>query len=156
MTAFSTAGTAFSAIPAIAPDHAHPYWTFERVADALGTGPRIPRPLAGVSTDTRAMSRGDVFVALIGEHFDAHDFLAAARDAGAAAFVVSDSVGAWLGLGVAALAGVAWNFCHWSSRAEAEAGGKGTIHVGKSRSRAMGRASIPIKESILRKFPPTS
>lgn len=99
MTAFSTAGTAFSAIPAIAPDHAHPYWTFERVADALGTGPRIPRPLAGVSTDTRAMARGDVFVALIGEHFDAHDFLAAARDAGAAAFVVSDATKA-AGLGV--------------------------------------------------------
>jgi len=99
VTAFSTAGTAFSAIPAIAPDHAHPYWTFERVADALGTGPRIPRPLAGVSTDTRAMSRGDVFVALIGEHFDAHDFLAAARDAGAAAFVVSDATKA-AGLGV--------------------------------------------------------
>ena len=99
MTAFSTAGTAFSAIPAIAPDHAHPYWTFERVADALRTGPRIPRPLAGVSTDTRAMARGDVFVALIGEHFDAHDFLAAARDAGAAAFVVSDATKA-AGLGV--------------------------------------------------------
>jgi len=99
VTAFSTAGTAFSAIPAIAPDHAHPYWTFERVADALGTGPRIPRPLAGVSTDTRAMARGDVFVALIGEHFDAHDFLAAARDAGAAAFVVSDATKA-AGLGV--------------------------------------------------------
>ncbi|WP_396200246.1 UDP-N-acetylmuramoyl-tripeptide--D-alanyl-D-alanine ligase [Gemmatimonas sp.] len=99
MTAFSTAGTAFSAIPAIAPDHAHPYWTFERVADALGTGPRIPRPLAGVSTDTRAIARGDVFVALKGEHFDAHDFLATARDAGAAAFVVSDATKA-AGLGV--------------------------------------------------------
>ncbi len=99
MTAFSTAGTAFSAIPAIAPDHAHPYWTFERVADALGTGPRIPRPLAGVSTDTRAIARGDVFVALKGEHFDAHDFLATARDAGAAAFVVSDASKA-AGLGV--------------------------------------------------------
>jgi UDP-N-acetylmuramoyl-tripeptide--D-alanyl-D-alanine ligase len=99
VTAFSTAGTAFSAIPAIAPDHAHPYWTFERVADALGTGPRIPRPLAGVSTDTRAIARGDVFVALKGEHFDAHDFLATARDAGAAAFVVSDATKA-AGLGV--------------------------------------------------------
>ncbi len=99
MTAFSTAGTAFNAIPAVAPDHAHPYWTFERVADALGTGPRIPRPLAGVSTDTRAIARGDVFVALIGERFDAHDFLATARDAGAAAFVVSDAAKA-AGLGV--------------------------------------------------------
>ncbi len=99
MTAFSTAGTAFSAIPAVAPDHAHPFWTFERVADALGTGPRIPRALAGVSTDTRAIARGDVFVALVGERFDAHDFLASARDAGAAAFVVSDATKA-AGLGV--------------------------------------------------------
>ena len=99
MTAFSTAGTAFSAIPAVAPDLAHPYWTFERVADALNTGPRIPRPLAGVSTDTRSIARGDVFVALVGERFDAHDFLAIARDAGAAAFVVSDATKA-AGLGV--------------------------------------------------------
>ncbi len=99
MTAFSTAGTAFSAIPAVAPDLAHPYWTFERVADALNTGPRIPRPLAGVSTDTRSIARGDVFVALVGERFDAHDFLATARDAGAAAFVVSDATKA-AGLGV--------------------------------------------------------
>jgi UDP-N-acetylmuramoyl-tripeptide--D-alanyl-D-alanine ligase len=99
VTAFSTAGTAFSAIGAVAPGHAHPYWTFERVADALGTGPRIPRPLAGVCTDTRAIARGDVFVALIGEHFDAHDFLATAREAGAAAFVVSDATKA-AGLGV--------------------------------------------------------
>ena len=99
MTAFSTAGTAFSAVGAVAPDRAHPYWTFERVADALGTGPRIPRPLAGVCTDTRALTRGDVFVALIGEHFDAHDFLATAREAGAAAFVVSDATKA-AGLGV--------------------------------------------------------
>lgn len=99
MTAFSTAGTAFSAIPAIAPDLAHSYWTFERVADALGTGPRIPRPLAGVSTDTRTLARGDVFVALIGERFDAHDLLITARDAGAAAFVVSDATKA-AGLGV--------------------------------------------------------
>jgi len=99
VTAFSTAGTAFSAIPAVAPDLAHPYWTFERVADALNTGPRIPRPLAGVSTDTRSIARGDVFVALVGERFDAHDFLAIARDAGAAAFVVSDATKA-AGLGV--------------------------------------------------------
>jgi len=99
VTAFSTAGTAFSAIPAVAPDQAHAYWTFARIADALGTGPRIPRPLAGVSTDTRAIARGDVFVALVGERFDAHDFLATARDAGAAAFVVSDATKA-AGLGV--------------------------------------------------------
>lgn len=90
MSPFTTAGTAFTAIPAVAPDLAHPYWTFERVAAALGTGPSMPNPLAGVSTDTRRVARGEVFVALVGEQYDAHDFLAQARDAGAAAFVVSD------------------------------------------------------------------
>ena len=94
-----TAGTAVSAVPAVTPDTAHPYWTFERVAQALGTGPAMPNPLAGVSTDTRKIARGDLFVALRGERFDAHDFLAQARDAGAAGFVVSDATKA-AGLGV--------------------------------------------------------
>jgi UDP-N-acetylmuramoyl-tripeptide--D-alanyl-D-alanine ligase len=93
------AGTAFAAVPAVSPDHAHPYWTFARVADALGVGPAMDAPLAGVSTDTRRIAPGDVFVALRGEQFDAHDFLAAAKAAGAAAFVVSDAEKA-VGLGV--------------------------------------------------------
>lgn len=99
MSAFTTAGTAFAAVPAVGPAYAHPYWTFERVAQALGTGPSMPNALAGIGTDTRALQRGEVFVALRGERYDAHDFLAAARDAGAAAFVVSDPAKA-AGLGV--------------------------------------------------------
>ncbi len=43
---------------------------------------------ARVSTDTRSVAPGDCFVALKGERFDAHDFLAAARDAGAVAAIV--------------------------------------------------------------------
>lgn len=42
-------------------------------------------PLARVHTDTRSLQPGDLFVALRGERFDAHDFLAQARAAGAAA-----------------------------------------------------------------------
>ncbi|WP_053334409.1 UDP-N-acetylmuramoyl-tripeptide--D-alanyl-D-alanine ligase [Gemmatimonas phototrophica] len=99
MTSGLKAGTAFAAVPAVTPSMAHPYWTFERVAQALGTGPSMPNALAGVSTDTRHIGRGDLFVALRGEHFDAHDFLAQAREAGAAAFVVSDATKA-VGLGV--------------------------------------------------------
>ena len=38
-----------------------------------------------VHSDTRSLQRGDLFVALKGEHFDAHHFLAEARAAGAAA-----------------------------------------------------------------------
>ena len=41
-----------------------------------------------VETDTRALSRGALFVALRGERFDAHDFLADAAAAGAAAAMV--------------------------------------------------------------------
>ena len=40
---------------------------------------------ARVHSDTRSLQRGDLFVALKGENFDAHDFLAAARSAGAVA-----------------------------------------------------------------------
>lgn len=44
--------------------------------------------LTGVSTDTRALKPGDLFVALRGEHFDGHGFLQAASDLGACAAVV--------------------------------------------------------------------
>ncbi len=93
------AGTAFPAVDPVLPAIPHPFWTLERVAKALGTGPRAATPLAGVSTDTRTMARGDLFVALRGEQYDAHAFLASARDAGAAALVVDDARTA-VGLGL--------------------------------------------------------
>jgi UDP-N-acetylmuramoyl-tripeptide--D-alanyl-D-alanine ligase len=40
---------------------------------------------ARVHSDTRSLKAGDLFVALKGDNFDAHDFLASAREAGAAA-----------------------------------------------------------------------
>jgi UDP-N-acetylmuramoyl-tripeptide--D-alanyl-D-alanine ligase len=45
-----------------------------------------------VSTDTRRLVPGQLFFALRGEHFDAHDFLDQAREAGAAGLVVSRAV----------------------------------------------------------------
>jgi UDP-N-acetylmuramoyl-tripeptide--D-alanyl-D-alanine ligase len=73
-----------------------PFWTLDRVAEALADEattrpPRGPVPLRTVSTDTRKIGTGDLFVALSGEHFDAHDFLAEAVAKGAAAVVVSDA-----------------------------------------------------------------
>lgn len=41
-----------------------------------------------VSTDTRALERGDLFIALRGENYDAHDFVAEAVAKGAAGVVV--------------------------------------------------------------------
>ena len=42
----------------------------------------------GVSTDTRALVKGDLFVALRGENFDGHEFLQTAQSLGACAVVV--------------------------------------------------------------------
>lgn len=44
--------------------------------------------LTHVHTDTRALREGALFVALRGDHFDGHDFLLAAQQAGAVAAVV--------------------------------------------------------------------
>ena len=67
-------------------------WQLSQVAAAvggqlLGSDCRI----AGVSTDTRAVASGQLFIALRGERFDAHDFLEPALAAGAAALLVADA-----------------------------------------------------------------
>ena len=74
-------------------------WTDAEVRDALG----LPRPapdaplltshssiFTSVSTDTRTLTPGSLFVALRGDRFDGHDHLVQARDAGAAAAVVRE------------------------------------------------------------------
>ncbi|ABC83533.1 UDP-N-acetylmuramoyl-tripeptide--D-alanyl-D-alanine ligase [Anaeromyxobacter dehalogenans] len=71
-----------------------PHFTSDELAAATG-GRWLGAPPAavdGVSTDTRTLAAGQLFVALKGERFDAHDHLEAAAAAGAAALVVS---GAW-------------------------------------------------------------
>ncbi len=49
-------------------------------------------PFHGLSSDTRALMPGNLFVALKGERYDAHDLLAAAVAAGAAGVVVEREV----------------------------------------------------------------
>jgi UDP-N-acetylmuramoyl-tripeptide--D-alanyl-D-alanine ligase len=85
------------------------FWTSDRVAAALAETfsaeraatqwPRGSASFEGVSTDTRSIARGDLFVALAGERFDAHDFLRDAVQKGAAGLVVSRPAGT-AGLGV--------------------------------------------------------
>lgn len=70
----------------------------EAVAGALLQGdPGLT--FSSVSTDTRTVKAGDLFVALIGERFDAHDFIDKAVAAGAGGIVVSRKVttGPWRG-----------------------------------------------------------
>ena len=69
------------------------FWSLERVAAALEgettwSLPEGSTPLTGVSTDTRSIKRGSLFVALRGENFDAHEFLKQAVEGGAAAVVI--------------------------------------------------------------------
>ena len=45
----------------------------------------------GVSTDTRSVRAGELFIALCGERFDAHEFIATARERGAVAALVSEN-----------------------------------------------------------------
>ena len=63
-------------------------WTGDAVATALGTGPVATPSFSEISSDTRALRRGALFVALIGDRFDGHEFLETAAHAGAHAAVV--------------------------------------------------------------------
>jgi UDP-N-acetylmuramoyl-tripeptide--D-alanyl-D-alanine ligase len=70
------------------------FWTLDRVAAALAdhatvTLPRGASPVAAITTDTRSIDAGQLFVALRGERFDGHDYLEVAAAAGAAGVVVS-------------------------------------------------------------------
>jgi len=63
-------------------------WTSETVATALGVEAPASLVFSNVSTDTRRLTPGTLFVALTGDRFDAHDFLKDAEARGATAAVV--------------------------------------------------------------------
>src|SRR5690606_34797886 len=66
------------------------FWTAGGFARATGGRLRDvapDAPLCGLSIDTRALNAGQAYLALRGERFDGHDFLAQARDAGAALLI---------------------------------------------------------------------
>jgi UDP-N-acetylmuramoyl-tripeptide--D-alanyl-D-alanine ligase len=70
------------------------FWTLDRIAAALepyssGAMPRGATQVHGITTDTRKIGKGDVFLALKGERFDGHDYLRDAVRDGAAALIVS-------------------------------------------------------------------
>ena len=51
----------------------------------------MKRPIRHISLDSRAINPGDLFVAMMGERFDGHDFVDAALSCGAAGAIVQDS-----------------------------------------------------------------
>jgi len=75
-------------------------WTVQEISRALGVA--VPPGLspvervAGVSIDSRAVGRGQLFVAIRGPRHDGHDFVAAALQAGAgAALVATDRISSY-------------------------------------------------------------
>ena len=70
-------------------------WTDAEVRQALGIEKGGDAPLAkfsGVTTDSRQVHPGELYVALVGDRFDGHDFVDAAVAGGATGAVVSGSV----------------------------------------------------------------
>ena len=63
-------------------------WTSTEVANALGVPAPAMLTFSAISTDTRHLTPGTLFLALKGDRFDAHDFLGQAKAAGATAAVV--------------------------------------------------------------------
>ncbi|MGB0696497.1 MAG: UDP-N-acetylmuramoyl-tripeptide--D-alanyl-D-alanine ligase [Rhodospirillaceae bacterium] len=82
-----------------------PLWTADQAASALASESQLQRPLpdgtrwaaTGVCIDSRTLAPGDLFVAIVGERFDGHDFVATALTEGgaAAALVSQDPAVAW-------------------------------------------------------------
>ncbi|MFG6178065.1 UDP-N-acetylmuramoyl-tripeptide--D-alanyl-D-alanine ligase [Halomonas sp. THAF12] len=67
--------------------------TLSDIARSLGlAAPEADVPVGEIVTDTRRLGAGALFVALVGERFDGHDFIAQAREAGAVAAVVEHRI----------------------------------------------------------------
>jgi UDP-N-acetylmuramoyl-tripeptide--D-alanyl-D-alanine ligase len=78
-----------------------PSWSESAVRAALGLTPvegRDPLTFSGISTDSRTIRRGGLFVALKGDRFDGHDHLASVAGAGATGAVVQQGTSAVPGL----------------------------------------------------------
>ena len=69
-------------------------WTIKDIIEStsgnlVNSGARFWR-LSGVSTDSRTISTGELFIPLVGEKFDGHQFISRALDRGAAGIVLEE------------------------------------------------------------------
>lgn len=67
-------------------------WIAKQIGGQLSTNSVADMLIDEVATDTRTISSGNVFFALIGENFDGHEYALNALEKGAAALVVSKKV----------------------------------------------------------------
>ena len=79
---------------------AAPSWTETEVRNALGLPPAAAHParFSSISTDSRTIGPGALFVALEGERFDGHSYLAAVAGAGGTGAIVRKGTPAVSGL----------------------------------------------------------
>ena len=66
--------------------------TINEIIDWSGgipTGETLNTEITGISTDTRTIKPGELFIPLVGENFDGHNFINKALDMGAAFFIYS-------------------------------------------------------------------
>ncbi len=64
------------------------YSTLAQISNLLAVQPQPPIPVEGISTDTRDLQPGALFVALTGEHRDGHDFATKALEQGAVGAII--------------------------------------------------------------------
>ena len=69
-------------------------WDVKRIAKALGVTPEdalLNTHFTDISTDSRSIKPGQIFVALAGDNFDGHQYIGNAVQAGAGAFIIDRS-----------------------------------------------------------------
>lgn len=89
-------------------------WSLSQIAAAVnGRLVGADVTVEGVSTDTRAIAKGALFIALAGERFDAHDFLEQAVAAGAGALLVADAGKLPAGVSAVVVDEPAWRWAAW-------------------------------------------
>lgn len=69
-----------------------PLWTSEALIEAVGgrVVGDVEANVTGISIDSRSVTRGEAFFAIMGDRFDGHDFVAGALKRGAALAVVAE------------------------------------------------------------------
>jgi UDP-N-acetylmuramoyl-tripeptide--D-alanyl-D-alanine ligase len=67
-------------------------WVANAVSGELSTPSVNAMRINSVSTDTRTLKKGDLFIALVGDNYNGHDYISKALECGASAVIVSQLV----------------------------------------------------------------
>ena len=69
------------------------FWNTQRVAQTLNLkSPSASTPITGITTDSRAVKPGSLFIAIKGDSMDGHDFIQSAIEKGAVAIITEKAI----------------------------------------------------------------